>query len=162
MKKLLFLFSICFILFSCSSDDNSEKDSQNGTLIFSSYYVDKLSTGEDHEIIQPLAVIHIWNADNTDFDFEKSKDDLLSGYIYDKTQNKSLKANYSILNTWTITNELKAGKYVIYVNYGEKTNGKATFAHSYTYFEIKKNEATILKKYLKKGGDYPAFKYHKW
>jgi|SRR5690606_8950763 len=27
MKKLLFLFSICFILFSCSSDDNStEKD----------------------------------------------------------------------------------------------------------------------------------------
>src|SRR5690554_8064146 len=115
MKKFLLLFSICFITFSCSSDDNSS-ETQDGTLIFNSYYVDKLSTGEDHEIIQPLAVIHIWNADNTDFDFEKSKDDLLSGYIYDKTQNKSLKANYSILNTWTITNELKAGKYVIYVN----------------------------------------------
>jgi|SRR5690606_7320092 len=162
MKKLLFLFSISLILFSCSSDDNSEKDSQNGTLIFNSYYVDKLSTGEDHEIIQPLAVIHIWNADNTDFDFEKSKDDLLRGYIYDKIQNKSLKANFSLLNTSTLTSEFNAGKYVIYVNYGEKTNGRATFAHSYTYFEIKKNEVTILKKYLKKDGDYPAFKYHKW
>ena len=36
MKKLLFLFSICFILFSCSSDDNDDRkinyiEVENGT-----------------------------------------------------------------------------------------------------------------------------------
>lgn len=84
------------------------------------------------------------------FDFEKSKDDLLSGYIFDNNQSKSLKANYSVLNTWTITNKLKAGKYVMYVNYGQKGDGRATFAYSYTFFEIKSNEATIFKEISKK------------
>lgn len=162
MKKLLFLFSICFILFSCSSDDTSENTSQNGTLIFSSYYVDKLSTGEDNQKAQPLEIIHIWEADGKDFDFSKSQFDLLEGFLFDKTQNKSFEANYTYLKKWNLTEELKAGKYVIYVLYGDNSHGIARFGHSYTTFEIKPKETTILYKYLRKGTNYPNLSYHKW
>jgi|SRR5690554_3704302 len=161
MKKLL-SFTAIVLTFSCSSDDDSANEVQNGTLSFNSYYVDKLSTGEERETAQTLALIHIWNADNKDFDFDKSKNDLVSGYVYDNVQKKSLKANYTYLDKWTLSNELKSGKYVMYVNYGQKTEGRATFSYSYKYFEIRKKEVTFLKKYLRKDGSYPAFNYHTW
>ena len=164
MKKLLLLFGIIISFTACSDDEGVPvNENKNGSLSFDSYYVDKLSTGEERKTAQSLAIIHIWNADDTDFDFEKSKNDLMSGYVYDNIEGKSLKANRTYMNKWTLSEELKPGKYVIYVNYGQKVSSKQTeFSYSYTYFEIKKQEVTFLKKHLRKGQSYPYFVYHPW
>lgn len=165
MKRLLlFMLPMMFVFGGCSSDDPElTPEKETGNLSFDSYHIDYLSTGEERRTPQTLELIHIWKADGTDFNLETPHLDMLKGYMYDKNQEKSLEADYSYLDKWTLSKELKPGRYLIYVYYGNKSPyGTTRMSYSYTYFDIVKQEATFLKKYIKKGGDYPNLKYHPW
>jgi len=104
---------------------------------------DKLSTGEIIENPAPVAVMHVWRADNKNYEI-LSVEDAVSGYATDKTSDRLESASFHILGS-RVSQKVGQGKYFVFVMLDESPSvGK--FAYSYTSFEVIKGEKTTLKK----------------
>lgn len=141
-KKLLILFITVAAFASCKKDEVIKDDPKPTGFSLNIYLQDKLSTGETIDRSQK-AFINVWKADGKDFEV-KSSLDALSGYAYDKTSDKSIKADYQTFGSH-YGGQYPPGKYFVYVMLPEMEI-PGSFAYSYTTFEVKSEQWTDLKK----------------
>ena len=154
MKKLLSFLTIVLLTLSCSrseSNDVQVEDPLYGTnkggVHVSVFYKKKLSSGELIEEKLTPAVIHIWDATNRDFDVEKSGTSIITGYLFDKNTQQSVKPIITSTYKTSFFETLKAGKYFVYINTGDQTDYSIPkWNYSYSYFETKYKEDTKMKK----------------
>lgn len=139
MKNLLIILFTILLLSSCGKDEKAV----NGTMNFSCFTQEKLSTGEYIERPFKAAMIQIWKADNCDFEI-KSVIDASNGYAFDKITGKSIKSDYTELFLYTCSMQLPQGKYFIFVLTDE--DDIPYFAYSYKKFSIYNGETLELKK----------------
>ena len=104
---------------------------------------DKLSTGQIIENPAPIAIMHVWKADNKNYEI-LSVADAVDGYATDKTSDRLESASYHLLDA-SVSLRTTAGKYFAFVILDESPSvGK--FAYSYTSFEVINGEKTTLTK----------------
>lgn len=90
------------------------------------------------------AIIHVWKAENREFDVPASASDIYLGFAHDKVSKTSYTADYGAVGS-AMNEEIEPGKYFIYVLLNKSAN-TGSLAHSYTYFEIKEGQKLNLKK----------------
>ncbi len=89
------------------------------------------------------AIIHIWAADNCEYDVEASPD-ISVGAAFDKTSNSYKTMKYGAIGS-SMNEKVKPGRYFVYVLL-PKSSSKGSLAHSYTYFEVKQGQTLSLTK----------------
>lgn len=141
-KIILSILIITFV--SCSKEERKPRPNVHIT----GYSIDigindKSTSGQIIEHTAPVAVIHVWRADNKNYEI-LSVGDAIGGYATDKSSDRLESAYYSSLSS-PITEKAIPGKYFVFVVLDESpTVGK--FSYSYTSFEVVKGEQTLLKK----------------
>ncbi|WP_162051500.1 hypothetical protein [Pontibacter pamirensis] len=139
MNKLL-LLPLLFILFlsSCKKDEPVLSTTMNLEVMKQK----KSSTGEI--TVEPTsAIIHVWSAENREFDVNASPD-IHFGSIYDKTTKSFQTMRYGAIGI-RMREHIQPGRYFANVLLPKSSN-KGSLAYSYTYFEIKKGENLDLTK----------------
>ncbi|GAA4434215.1 hypothetical protein GCM10023188_24880 [Pontibacter saemangeumensis] len=104
------------------------------------------------------AIIHIWSAEDADFDVEASGTDIYVGSAYDKNSGEFKTAIYGSVGS-RMKEPVEPGKYFIYVLL-KKSSSSGSLAYSHTYFEIKEGENLQLKKTF--SHDVPSGAYEEW
>ncbi|MCC9134859.1 lipoprotein [Pontibacter silvestris] len=138
MKKLLFPLLILLILSACI-DEEPEPITKMDLVVTKE---NKLSSGSI-TAESKMAIIHVWQADNREFDVDASPDIQL-GYAYDKESNSFQTMNYGAVGK-RMNERIKPGRYFIYVLL-PKSSAEGSLAYSYTYFDIKEGETASLSK----------------
>jgi hypothetical protein len=143
MKKALLMVMLTIWLFSCSkgSKPQNTNEAQSG-FILDIKKNEKLATGEIVEKNTEIWAIHIWNANKADFEI-RSTSDALNGYAYDKITGKSIKSDiFSVISP--LEKKVEPGRYFVYVSLGYNV-GNSRLAYSYTNFDVKKGDISIIK-----------------
>lgn len=161
-KTLLLLLIVLSIMASCSKSEGTANEEytiygkNKGGITISSFIQKELSTGE---IIEDRinTDVYIFEAKGRDFDPEKSKLDILKGFMWDKTSKKSIKNIAFSLSESSYYELLPAGKYFVYITTG---NNIPRLAYSYKYFEVKYKKEVKLKKLFKK--DTKGLTHYEW
>ncbi|MCJ8167447.1 hypothetical protein MKJ04_21580 [Pontibacter sp. E15-1] len=104
------------------------------------------------------AIVHVWPAENQDFDVQASGSDIYLGYAYDKISGKSKTAKYGAVGS-RMNEQIKPGKYFIYVVL-KKSSETGSLAYSYRYFEVKEGETVTLQKTF--SHDVPSETFEEW
>ncbi len=115
-------------------DSTTEPETKEG------YIIDvkknrKLTTGEIVVGNIQVAVIHVWKIEGNNN--VKIGNDVILGFAYDHTANKSVKANYTYVNTSHVAEQVPVGKYLVYVLL-DNSIGMGRLAYSHTTFQVKK------------------------
>jgi hypothetical protein len=90
------------------------------------------------------AIIHVWNAENSDFDVAASGSDIYVGYAYDKTSKTYKDATYGAVGS-AMLETIKPGRYFVYVVLS-KTSRAGSLAYSYTYVDVKEGQVLQISK----------------
>lgn len=102
----------------------------------------KLSSGQI--VAEPTqAIIHVWKAENRDFDVSSSPD-IHYGYVFDKQSQSFVTMDYGAIGS-KMRERIEAGKYFVHVLLPKSSNN-TSLAYSYSYFEIKTGETLNLVK----------------
>ncbi|WP_187262302.1 hypothetical protein [Pontibacter beigongshangensis] len=104
-----------------------------------------------------MAIIHVWQAENKDFDLALSPD-IQVGNVYDKNTASFHTIDYGAIGS-TMNEKVLPGRYFVYVLL-PKSAGNGGLMYSYTYFEIKKGETLPLKKIF--SHDTPTGTFEPW
>ena len=137
------LFPVLLLLFlSCTKEQRKPRQYLTGYSIAVAMN-EKLSNGQIIENSAPVGVIHVWKADNKNYEI-LSVADAVDGYATDKSSDRLESAYYSSLSS-PITEKATEGKYFIFIMLDE-TPATGKFAYSYTSFEVIKGQQTTLKK----------------
>ena len=139
MKKLLFAL-LLILCFSCTKKEAEQPYTPTGFSV-EVKQATKLSTGQVIES-DAKCLIFVWKSDGKDFDLTKHAD-MMQGYVLDKNTGVSYKYDYAEQNI--MSEKVSVGRYFVYV---QRTNDgdNSQLAYSYTYFEVKDKEMTMLKK----------------
>lgn len=141
MKKLILLPILALIfLFSCEKD--SPKPEVPTLMNLKVMKEKKLSSGTINT--EPkTAIIHVWNAEGSEFDVAASPD-IIFGYAYDKSSASFKTMKYGAIGS-VMKEKIEPGRYFVYVLL-PKSSEKSSLAYSYSYFEIKAGQTLDLLK----------------
>ena len=155
MKKvLLFPLLLCLFLTACKEEDPEPAPTTIDADIFK-----KVKNASGSISTKPAsAIIHVWPAEDRDFDVEASGPDIYVGSIYDKNSGDYVTAEYGAVGN-RIDEPIKPGKYFIYVVL-MKSSESGSLAYSYKYFEVKEGETLELKKTF--SHDVPSETFEAW
>ncbi len=143
MKYTVLLLAI--LLLSCSKKDSTtEPETKEG------YIIDvkknrKLTTGEIVAENTQVSVIHVWKIEGNNNVTIKNPFDAITGFAFDNTANKSVKANYTYVYKSHVSEQVPVGNYLVYVQLDESV-GVGRQAYTYTTFQVKKGEFENLNK----------------
>ncbi|MDO6389265.1 hypothetical protein Q4E40_03940 [Pontibacter sp. BT731] len=139
MKKFILLPILAlFFLFSCEKD--SPKPELPTLMNLKVMKEKKLSSGTI--TTEPkTAIIHVWNAENSEFDIDASPD-IIFGYAYDKSSASFKTMKYGAIGS-VMKEKIEPGRYFIYVLL-PKSSDRSSLAYSYSYFEIKAGQTLDL------------------
>jgi len=157
MKKILLLpLFFCLFLTACK-DDEADTGPQETTIDVEVRKEVKASSGSIKR--EPAkAIIHIWPADDRDFDVEASGSDIHIGSLYDKNSGEYKSAKYGSVGDH-MNEPIEPGKYFIYVVL-MKSSQSGSLAYSYKYFDVKEGETLELKKTF--SHDVPSETFEAW
>jgi hypothetical protein len=140
-----FIFPVLMLLFvSCTKHERKPRQRTD----FTGFSVDvgindKSSTGQIIENPAPVSIIHVWKANNKQFEIIKVSD-AVDGYATEMTSGRLESASYHLRGS-SVSQRTTEGKYFVFLMLDESPSiGK--FAYSYTTFEVIKGEKTTLKK----------------
>jgi len=155
MKKALLLPLFLFLLLTACKD---EDDPEPVTKVVVDTKKQEKSPDGKITTVSASAIVHIWNAENADFDVEASGSDVYIGYIYDKNTDDYVTADYGSVGAH-MNEIIEPGKYFVYVLL-MKSAGSSSLAYSYKYFEVKEGETATLKKVFSHNA--PAGAFEEW
>ena len=141
MKKLLILpLLILTILTSCNQVDDTVTPPSRVVINVNKQFIENGST-----VTKPAnAIIHLWKAEDRDFDVAASGEDIYVGYAYDKTSKSSFNADYGSVG-FAINEDLTPGRYFVYVVLN-KSSASGSQAYTHTYIDIKAGERFFYSK----------------
>lgn len=157
MKKVLLfpLFLCLFLTTACKDEDEPEPQ----PTIIDVVVRKEVETASGSVKEEPAsAIIHLWPAEDRDFDVEASGTDIYIGYAYDKNTGEYKTAKYGSVGS-SMNERIEPGKYFIYVLL-MKSSRSGSLAYSHTYFEIKEGETLELEKTF--SHDVPSETFEEW
>ena len=139
MKKLLLLpLLLVLLLSSCKKEEPVL-----ATRMELQVMKQKKSSSGKVTVEPTTAMIHVWNAENKEFDVNASPD-IQYGSAYDKLSESSHTMKYGAIGS-SMKEGIKPGRYFVYVVL-PKSSGNGSLAYSYSYFDVKKGETIKLAK----------------
>ena len=159
MKKyLLFPLFLCLFLTACKDEESDPEPEPLPSAVDADVKKQVKAASGAISAKPASAIIHIWPADNSDFDVEASGSDVYIGYAYDKVSGEYKTAKYGSVGT-RMNEPVEPGKYFIYVLL-MKSSGSGSLAYSHTYFEVKEGEKMKLSKTF--SYDVPSETFEEW
>jgi hypothetical protein len=156
MKRILLLPLLFFVFLTACKDEEDAAEPQ--TRINIEVSKQKLDSSGKVTVNRAPAIIHIWNAEDKDFDVEASSSDMYIGYAYDKVSGTYKTAEYGSVGS-VAKEVVKPGKYFVYVLL-MKSSSTGSLAHSYTTVDVKEGETLELKKVF--SHDVGTEQYEEW
>jgi hypothetical protein len=143
MRYLLLFPLVVFLLLSSCKDKDKEKTPIPATKVILEVMKQSKSSSGQTTLAPASSIIHVWVADNRDFDVAASPD-IHVGSVFDKTSNSFKTIKYGAIGS-RMNEAIEPGKYFVYVLL-PKSSASGSLAYSYTYFEIKQGETLPLRK----------------
>ncbi|PKV66887.1 hypothetical protein [Pontibacter ramchanderi] len=138
--KTILVPLLVFLLFASCKDEKDPEPVSETIMDLKVMKQKKSSSGQT--ITEPAsAIIHVWKAENREFDVAASPD-IHFGYVYDKISQSYVTMNYGAIGS-KMRERIEPGKYFVFVLL-PKSSDNTSLAYSYSYFEIKKGETLNL------------------
>ncbi|WP_439882369.1 hypothetical protein ACSX1A_04215 [Pontibacter sp. MBLB2868] len=153
MKKSFILPLFFLLLLSACKDDEPDPE----TRMIVEVKKQQQSSSGSITTEKSQAIIHVWEAENREFDVAASPDIYL-GNIYDKTSETFKTLEYGAIGS-RMSEKVEPGRYFIYILL-PKSSGNGSLAYTYTYFTIKEGETLKLEKTF--GFDLAEGSFEKW
>lgn len=141
-KRLLIVLGMVVLAACSKKNEVTPAASTEAQVKFEVLQKTKLSTGEVVEAQQKIGSVHIWKADSKTFSV--SFNDAISGYAFDESAKKSVKADKSLVSGFATPVSLAPGRYFVFVI--TDASSSLSSAYSYTYFDAKAGQAYTMKK----------------
>jgi hypothetical protein len=154
---LLFPLFVLFLFSSCKDKDDDEQQPTPATKVILEVMKQSKSSSGQVSLVPASAIIHMWVADNSDFDVAASPE-IHVGSAFDKTSNSFKTMKYGAIGS-RMSETIEPGRYFVYVLL-PKSSGSGSLAYSYTYFEIKQGETLNLKKTF--GSEVGSGQFESW
>jgi hypothetical protein len=156
MKKNLLLPLLLFVFLTACKDEEDAPEPQ--TRIDLEVSKQKLDSSGKVTVNRAPAIIHIWKAEDRDYDVEASSSDMYIGYAYDKVSGTHKTAEYGSVGS-VAKEVVKPGRYFVYVLL-MKSSSAGSLAYSYTTVDVKEGETLALKKVF--SHDIGTEQYEEW
>jgi hypothetical protein len=156
MKNHL-LIPLLLLLFLAACKDEQEKPPTPTTKIILEVKKQSKNASGQKTIEAVPAIIHMWPAENCEFDVGASPD-IHFGYAFDKASNSYKTMKYGAIGS-RMSEVIKPGRYFVYVLL-PKSSSSGSLAYSYTYFDIKEGENLQLSKTF--SVDIGSGQYESW
>lgn len=155
MKKRILLPILALIfLFSCEKDSPKP---ELPTLMNLKVMIEKKLSSGTIATEPKTAIIHVWNAEGSEFDIAASPD-ILFGYAYDRSSASFKTMKYGAIGS-VMREKIEPGRYFVYVLL-PKSSDSSSLAYSYSYFEIKAGQTLDLFKVF--SHDIGSGTYEQW
>lgn len=141
-KRLLIVLGMVVLAACGKKNEVKPSGGIDAQVKFEVYQKTKLSTGELVDTQQKIGTVQIWKADA--HNFSVSFNDAITGYAYDETDKKSVKATRTLVSGFNTAITLAPGRYFVFVITDESST--LASAYSYTYLDAKAGQAYTMKK----------------